>query len=287
MKILGIVFLYKPDEKQIIYKIDQYADKLMCLIIYNNTPNMNNEHYRMLFKNSSYFDKIIFMGGRGNDGLSIPINTAIKILLEKNYEYLLTMDQDSEWVNFEDFLNDIVDDDKPLCKIYRPNLYSVISNKKYIKTNNNLFNSGTLYGRDALKRIGFMNEDFFVEGADIEYGVRAELENISILTVVDAKMKHNLEEIDNFHAVIFGRNIPKCKYNKERLYGITFSNIVMAREFPRDVGRKFIKCLFKSYGLKTVIIPILLFERNKFSRLYYYFRGVMDGLTFHVKHYAK
>ena len=285
MKAIGIVFLYYPDETQIVNNVGLYAGPLKKLLIYNNTPNVNNDYYRKLFKGCPYFDKLEFLGGEGNKGLALPINIAIRKTINEKYDALLTMDQDSQWVNFGEFIDNVKKEVNYKNNIYRPNIYNAQGIDLFFTTDNVLFNSGTLYGVYALKKIGLMNENMFIEGIDIEFGIRAQLLNIAILTYKNGKMEHNKEERCNYHKRIFGRNIPRCKYNPQRLYGITFSNVLMAREFSGEIRRRIIKGIFVSYGLKTTILPILLFEKNKISRIYNYFKGIWDGLFIEVTKY--
>lgn len=285
MKTIGIVFLYYPDETQIVNNVGLYAGPLYKILIYNNTPNINNDYYQKLFKGCSYFDKLEFLGGEGNKGLALPINIAIHKTINEEYDALLTMDQDSQWVNFDEFVDNVEREVNYKNNIYRPNIYNAQGETLFFTTNNVLFNSGTLYGVNALKKIGLMNEKMFIEGIDIEFGIRAQLLNVAILTYKNGKMEHNKEERSNYHKRILGRNIPRCKYNSQRLYGITFSNVLMAREFSGEIRRRIIKGIFVSYGLKTTILPILLFEKNKFSRIYNYFKGIWDGLFVEVTRY--
>ncbi|MDO4957099.1 MAG: hypothetical protein Q4E60_08805 [Bacteroidales bacterium] len=282
MKTIGIVFLYYPNESEIVHNIGLYADSLIKLLIYNNTPNVTNDYYEKLCKGCIYYDKIEFWGGEGNKGLALPINLAMQKAIIEEYDALLTMDQDSIWVNFNEFIENVEKELRYRENIYRPNIYNAHGDSLFFITNNVLFNSGTLYGANALKRIGLMNETMFVEGIDIEYGIRAKLANVSILTYKNGKMEHNKEEVCSYHKRILGRNIPRCKYNSQRLYGITFSNVLMAREFSGEIRRNIIKGIFVSYGFKTTILPILLFEKNKFSRIYNYFKGIWNGLFVEV-----
>ena len=103
MKILGIVVCYNPDVKELYYNIDQYIDYVDNLIIWQNSPNIEKEFSLVVSGNIN--EKIKFMGKGVNQGIAYPLNIARKIILSENdkFTHLLTMDQDSTWVNFEDY----------------------------------------------------------------------------------------------------------------------------------------------------------------------------------------
>ena len=92
MKTLGIVIFYYPTD-EVWKNIASYIDLLDKLIIWNNTPgNQLDLHL------PTWEEKIVLMGVGKNLGIGKALNKAILYAKENQYDYLLTMDQDSHFV---------------------------------------------------------------------------------------------------------------------------------------------------------------------------------------------
>ena len=105
MKTLGIVIFYYPTD-EVWKNIASYIDLLDKLIIWNNTPgNQLDLHF------PTWEEKIVLMGVGKNLGIGKALNKAILYAKENQYDYLLTMDQDSHFVkkDFKLYLKAIKD----------------------------------------------------------------------------------------------------------------------------------------------------------------------------------
>ena len=103
-KILGIVVIYKPNINKLISNINKYIDDISYLIIWENSTLLRSEK-NLIIDNCINSEKIIFAGNGINQGLSIAFNYALDKANKCRYEYLMTMDQDSEWINFSNYLS--------------------------------------------------------------------------------------------------------------------------------------------------------------------------------------
>lgn len=292
MNILAAVFLYNPDIEKAISNIERYVDGVSKLIVWNNTPNSNIDAYKGVFKDKPYEHKIIYAGGKGNMGMSKPINFAIKMAIDEEYDCLLTMDQDSVWQNFDYYISQIKRMDF-LHNAFEPSINRRKSNTEIEKIEfDRIINSGMIYGREALKAVGYMNEDFFVEGIDIEYGYRILInEDVKLFRLNNAILSQNVGEDDEENmeelpllarwlCKISKKNMLKCKYSAIRLYGLSFSSAVISKEFPGYIGETESRIFSLSRILKYIIIPIMLYGSNKESkinRIKSYIKGWLDG----------
>jgi rhamnosyltransferase len=283
MKILGIVFIYNPNELSTMHNIDKYANCLTQLIVWNNTKR-GNRHYEEMFSDRPYFNKLLFLGGNGNKGLSKPINAAIYMALEDQYDCLLTMDQDSLWINFDQYLDIINKDEQFRDKIFIPaiNDKEKIYDKETELYNGIFINSGAVYGYNALSIVGLMDEHFFVEGIDTDYSIRAIIKHVPIIKVLNGKMLQNKEDgVLKYKRLIFW-HLEHCKYNAQRLYGISFSEVVMIRKFPEPFKSQIKRQFSKLFGWR-MILYILFFGKEKCKRISYYFKGIIDGYKLKIQ----
>jgi len=91
-------------KKEDIANILTYINKVKKVYVFDNTEGKSNENLFQNFENVSYF------WDNENKGLSIRLNEACKKAIEDGFEYLLTMDQDSSFLeeNLEVYFKDIL-----------------------------------------------------------------------------------------------------------------------------------------------------------------------------------
>ena len=98
------VILYHP-KKDDITNISTYANKVKKVYVFDNTEGNSHESFFEGIENVNYF------WDNENKGISIRLNEACQKAIEDNFEYLMTMDQDSFFSEenidryFEDILN--------------------------------------------------------------------------------------------------------------------------------------------------------------------------------------
>lgn len=280
MRIIGIVILYYPNEALLVERIEKYIGPLTKLIIYNNTPNVKNGQYELLFNNKYYKYKLQFVGGNGNKGLREPINMAIQTTIAEEYDYLLTMDQDSKWENFDTFIKYVQErtTHNDIIIPYIPNLYGMnwydYNTEQYLHF---FINSGTLYSRTALEQIGLMNELFFVEGIDTDYCIRANSKGILVKMCKNAILNQSLDDEIQIGHFLWKKGI-KSKYSAKRLYGLAFSITYMLKKYPNP-WHSYLLDQRKSLFGWNLIKNILMYGDNRISRIGAYLKGVYDAST--------
>ena len=92
MKIVAGIVLYNPDEKRLlenIAKIIHQVDKVIC--IDNNSKNINE----IASKLKSKYQKIEIIYNNENKGIAYALNQILNYAYENQYEWFLTLDQDS------------------------------------------------------------------------------------------------------------------------------------------------------------------------------------------------
>jgi len=195
MNILAITFFYNPQVEKAIANVERYIDNVSRLIVWNNTPNTDADFCKQLFVGKPYEAKLIYAGGKGNMGLSKPINFAMSITINEGYDGLLTMDQDSSWKNFEHYVDTIAELDY-LHNAFEPRINGGSDGVSVEQVAFDMIvNSGMFYGRGCINSVGFMNEKFVVEGCDTEYGARICLcQEVKLYRINEAILLHNIED---------------------------------------------------------------------------------------------
>ena len=88
--IAAIVVLYNPN-KTFIENIYRYIDCLSLLVVVDNSETPDTS----LIEHLSLDKRIKIVVNNENTGIGKAINTGVKIVTAYNYDWVLTMDQDS------------------------------------------------------------------------------------------------------------------------------------------------------------------------------------------------
>ena len=90
-KIAAVVILYNP-ELSILENIKSYIDQVEKLYVVDNSEASNES----LIQEIKSFSKIEYIPNKYNIGIAAALNIGARKAIEEGFDYLLTMDQDSE-----------------------------------------------------------------------------------------------------------------------------------------------------------------------------------------------
>lgn len=279
-KIIGIVVIYKPDIDKLVYNINKYINDISYLIIWDNSSILNSERKIILEKCVNH-EKICFAGNGINQGLGIAFNYALNIAIRDEYEFLMTMDQDSEWQNFPNYLSIINKITDSKIAIFGPKVLNAFENyslEKYysnceISSTEFVISSGAVYKVDILSSIGGFAEEYFIDAIDEEVCYRAHANGYDTVIVNSSFL---LQEFGLYKKrKIFGKSVATSNYSPFRYYHITRNHLWLARSIY--VNRKQKKLMIYNYVLAPAV-KILLFEENKLEKIIAIFKGIVDGI---------
>lgn len=161
------VILYNP-KKEDIANILTYVNKVKKVYIFENTEGKSNENLFQNFENVSYF------WNNDNKGIAIRLNEACKKAISDDFDYLLTMDQDSSFIeeNIDQYFNAILNfKEKEKAAVYGLEYTENDINDRtpeYIEVDH-LITSASIINLKLFNEIGGFDENLFIDGVDIEY----------------------------------------------------------------------------------------------------------------------
>lgn len=91
IRILAIIISYNPDLNRLYKNIEALVKQVDEILIVDNSSNNILEINNM--KNN--FDKVKIISHEENLGISISLNKGLEYARKNNYNWILTMDQDS------------------------------------------------------------------------------------------------------------------------------------------------------------------------------------------------
>jgi len=161
------VILYNP-KKEDIANILTYVNKVKKVYVFDNTEGKSNENLFQNFENVSYY------WDNENKGIAIRLNEGCKKAIADNFDYLLTMDQDSSFIeeNIDQYFNAILNfEEKEKVAVYGLEYAANDSNDTTPEYNevDHLITSASIVNLKLYHEIGGFDENLFIDGVDIEY----------------------------------------------------------------------------------------------------------------------
>ena len=259
--IAAVVVSYNIEKDELLNNINSYINYVDIVIVVDNS-DINTELYKIQ-ENS----KIKYINLGENKGIAKGLNDGINYAIKNKYKYVLTMDQDSKFSNnlIKEYAKNEADD----IIIYSPNYLIERKRKKtYRKDTTELtwtMTSGNLLNLNLYKLVGSFREDFFIDGVDYEYCLRAKKYGYKILQCNKAILIHN-------PGITKKKNILGLEYkygymSPTRLYYQVRNLSVIAKEY---------KSLKAIMIINIKFIKILLLFDNKAQYLRMFKMGIKD-----------
>lgn len=275
-KVYALVTLFYPDEK-IAENIKILASQVDCVILSDNTPDYDNKYLFVEIRNC------VYIANRENFGLSKAFNVALKSRQFDDEDFIFFFDQDSRICegyaevlirNFEkiDSNHEIgcvgpqyVDTNS--SKIVAPRKIEALSDSCY--TVSSMITSGLLTKYLVLKKIGFWNEEVFLDMADWDICWRMKKTGFKIVLCNALTLTHTLgkgvKKIGKFNLRI---NHPVREYYQLR----DSIKIFWRRYVPAKYKIRFLLIWF------PMPLVYLCFLPNRLLRMKYIFWGFIDGI---------
>lgn len=264
MKTLAIIVTYYPASDLLHKCVSSFIDDVDHVLVWENTPDCEAASFRFLD------DPRIEYVTNGENSISKALNYAWNYAMRNGYDALLTMDQDSVFENFHGYYNWVENTLKQKTCICSPWYYARMDAYK-VFSQNHVITSGMMLPVSILDALGGYNEDFAVDGIDIDLCLRARNMNYDILQNSEFVLRQRFGQL--YHKKILGHVFSGSGYSAWRLYGIFRNYIITYRRNGRP------EWLLKQIHWNMANYPrnILFCESNKFKKLFYIMRGICEG----------
>ena len=270
--ILAIIVTYFPDKKLLEKNVSALIESVDKVLIWENTPPEKRKDYRFI-----NHEKVEYHGD-GINSISHALNYAWHYAQEGGYSYLLTMDQDSHFKDFNLYLKRTIYSKDAPAGIFTPSYEDMrVEVRSDYEELDRPITSGMLIPIPLIDKIGGWDEDFHIDAVDDEFCLHAHTLSIKIYAVQGIEMQHCLgtPETKKF----LGHTLTLRNYSPTRLYGIYRNNVILLRKYPQF---KYIRDDFKHVLLKQLVC-VLLLEDDKFRKLSAALRGCLSGLKKTIK----
>ncbi|MBR1432844.1 glycosyltransferase family 2 protein [Ruminococcus sp.] len=260
----GIV-TYNPDLKRLKENIGSIKPQVKQLLIVDN-GSTNIEEIEALCKEN----KCELINFNENKGIAYALNKICEFF-SSNYEWVLTLDQDS--ISPKNLI-------QKLCTyttskigaigpkiVYRGNeKFTQNSNKTLVSKVDWLITSATLTNINAWKSIGGFDNKLFIDGVDKDFCFRLNKKGYDVLQCNEVELYHELGNLKCRR--VFGKTIYVTNHSPKRKYYMARNAIYLDKKNGTHLSVTYIIKLF---------IKTLLFENGKKERLHAIAKGVRDA----------
>ncbi|WP_291528178.1 glycosyl transferase family 2 [Bacteroides sp. UBA939] len=279
MKLLGIVILYYPDDA-VVNNIATYITQLDELMLWDNTPAVDRKELDLISLGDGK-GKVFLNGCGENVGIGSALNKAVAYARTNEFTHLLTLDQDSyfDGQDFETYLQAIRHYGEDKAAIFATN-YFIKSQQTtmYPPTDSvdevySAMTSGSVYPVALFEALGGFMESLFVWGVDCEFCWRAKRKGIPVLCFKNILLIHDLGYQKKKRRLL-GKEVFPNEYGPARSYYNVRNGILLHRLYPEALNLK----AHLHYHFYKRMVFIILYEQQKFSKLWALLCGYRDGL---------
>lgn len=273
-KFSSSFILYYPNERVYfnISKILPFVDKIYLI---DNTPVPKIQaNFQQLIKNN---EKIAYSCYFSNKGIAKALNDAANYAIEDHFDFLLTLDQDSEitddfFVQLDDFLNQYSMDNIGILSPFHANRYreNKNGNIQYQQIDATM-TSGNLLNLLAYQKVGKFEEKLFIDYVDIEYCLRMRKVGFKIIQNNKMILNHELGWVSK-HRLLW-KTLLVTNHDPQRRYYITRNRLFVINKYKFSF---FIYALYEIKNFFKDILKIICFEKQKGEKLRMILKGMRD-----------
>ncbi len=270
--LVGVVVWYYPEIENIL-NIHSYLKDLILLVIVDNSDK-DNSHLLAEFDQS----KIKYISNLQNNGIAKALNQGVKIAKENDAEWVLTLDQDSSFMNHD--LKRYIKAANEYSNIGQVAIFSTtyfdsrsdfhnhVVSEKYSEIPYSM-TSGNLLSVKALQKTGNFNEKLFIDWVDEELCIRIKLNDYKIVRINPFILNHFVGN-GTRKIRFFGLEKTFDDYAPVRYYYITRNALYVSKLYPDEA--KNIKNRWNRLVRKTIMYD----NNRKIIKLCYILKGITD-----------
>lgn len=267
----GIV-LFNPDISRLSENISAIIEQVgEVFLVDNNSENLNE--ILALIKGIKS-NRIQLFQNTSNKGIAYALNKICCEAKEKNYKWVVTLDQDSVCPsNLVSQLSSHISTKNValICPLIQDRNMSKIGIKQVaVEEVKQCITSGSMVSLEDWKSIGGFDESMFIDGVDFDYCYRLRISGKKIIRDNRVILLHELGNIEVKKFLVW--NVIVKNHAPFRKYYIARNTIYLARKNRTSVIKAFLQVL------KQLLICIL-YENDKIIKCKEIIKGANDGVA--------
>lgn len=275
MRVCAGIVLFNPKLNKLEDNIRAIIKQVDDVILIDNASDNIVEIENFLQK---FNYKVDLIKNTKNEGIAAALNQILNYALTHEYEYFLTLDQDSicnsELIcKYKDVISQNIA--QLTCRIVdkeNDELDKTVFCDDSLKNVDYCITSGCLNRVSAILKVGKFEESLFIDGVDLDISLRLRNSGYSIKKLNYVGLVHELGEKKNngckYRVLKTSNHVPWRNYYARR------NLIYVARKYYIGIEK------YKRILIQVIFgIGAVLFEDKKLERLRYNLKGIIEGLN--------
>jgi len=274
--------LYNPTD-EIFENIDSYVSFIDTLIVIDNSESIDQKIKHELY---SRYNNLVYIGSNENFGIATALNIACDKGIELGFEWILTMDQDSKFINFSDYIKCLLKlENKEETAILGSNtMWHAADHLPSNPTCNHIekflvITSGNFLNLKLFNDIGRFEDKLFIDMVDHDYCMKAQQKNYKIYFYKDILVEHSLGMLFQRKNIFTGKIRNKIEHSPQRAYYITRNSFYLYKKYSKEFPEEF--NLLKTLNILFIheITKILIYEDQKIKKIKAKLIGLYHALS--------
>lgn len=264
MKICTAIILYNPNIEDLKKSLPVYCNETDLVIMWQNS--FINEEIQLYFTND--YKNVLFAGSGENLGIATALNNCVRLAEKENFDYILTMDQDSYFEKGMITKYKIKITENKLNKIGVYGINPLQNSKSLFEIKNatlevaDTITSGSVFKISNFHKTGYFRDDLFIDAVDYEYCYRIKKKfNLKTIVFCDIILNHTVGYSEKTR---FGFSV--SNYSAFRSYFIVRNQFKIWKMYPELFSKKYKMTLLKDHFFIR-IIKVILAEKKKTKKI--------------------
>jgi rhamnosyltransferase len=270
-RIAAVVVLYHPGP-EVLENICSWSDQVEVVYAVDNSdpPALVFANHLASLKN------VLYLPQEENQGIARALNIGAEFAIKEGYDFLLTMDQDSQAAPgmVSCMLGALDGLDRSRVGIISPfHVTKAEPSPKsplYCREVLTVMTSGNLLDLKVYKKVGPFRDDLFIDFVDHEFCLRLRERNYKVIQVNRALLSHNVGDIVIYR--FFGLRLVATNHSALRRYYKTRNRFYVVRRYKKVAQSFYYENIVRF--IKELIV-IALFEKDKIEQ----YRMIIKGYT--------
>jgi rhamnosyltransferase len=273
IKVAAGIVLYNPDLIRLRENVNSVKHQVDLVILVDN-GSINFDDVKSEYEED---ETVTIIRNVKNLGIATALNQIIKFCNSKEYEWVLTLDQDSVVSSnlVENYLKYVSYDSIAILTPKIVDRNDSTSNKinpiepdyEYV---DKCITSASFINVKICIKLGCFDEIMFIDLVDFEYCIRVRKQKYKILRLNKIFLNHQLGDLRVIY--FFRKKIYVTNHSCNRLFYYSRNSIYYLNKH-RDYLKK--KTIY--YNLLKKGVKVLLFEKQKFNKLVAIYNGIFEG----------
>lgn len=280
MRTIAGITVFNPEIDRLRENILGIINQVDLVVLVNN----GGLDDRLKLRSGINFNKVIIINNQLNLGVATALNQILQYALDNNYQFVLTLDQDSICPSYmiEEYLKIISHDNHNKLGIVSCNVvdrnFTLLRQKDSLLKDEFLswcITSGSFVNVEAWKDVGKFDDSMFIDSVDFDFCIRLRKRGWSIFKTSKVNLLHELGKSKVIK--IFGKEYVCSNYPPIRHYYICRNLIYQARK--HHLYKQNFRVLVRH------IYTTIFYENNKVVKILKIFEGIAVGLFVKINRY--